>query len=113
MESPAIYEALNKILFSDLQAPSDDEPASRPQTVPERYRTNYLFCRFHHLFDYESTYYTYLVAKLTSRKLFRQDKVSSTSVLGSRANTVLSVEERDLIFERPGEHRGRLKSLLI
>ena len=35
-----------------------------------KFKENYLFCRFHHLFEYEATYYSYLLAKLSSRKLF-------------------------------------------
>ena len=30
----------------------------------KKYEKNYLFCHFNHLFEYESTYYSYLIAKL-------------------------------------------------
>ena len=37
-----------------------------------KFARNFLFCRFHHLFEYEATYYSYLIAKLCSRKLFSE-----------------------------------------
>ena len=30
----------------------------------KKYEKNYLFCHFNHLFEYEATYYSYLIAKL-------------------------------------------------
>jgi Zn-dependent oligopeptidase len=33
-----------------------------------------MFNKFHHLFEYDATYYSYLVAKVASQKLFRSQE---------------------------------------
>ncbi len=58
------------------------------------YTDKHLFCRFYHLFEYEATYYSYLIAKVTSRSLYSS---------GVFENGQLSKRDRDLIFVKPGE----------
>jgi len=59
-----------------------------------KYTNNHLFCLFHHLFEYEATYYSYLIAKVSARSLFGS---------GECMSGVLSKRDRDLIFVKPGE----------
>ena len=63
---------------------------------------NPLFCRFHHLFEYEATYYSYLIAKLSSKRLFYKENAK-------RSIDTLSDDERALIFTKPGETTDYLK----
>ena len=34
------------------------------------FEANYMFNKFHHLFEYDATYYSYLLAKVASHKLY-------------------------------------------
>ena len=36
----------------------------------EDFEANYMFNKFHHLFEYDATYYSYLLAKVASHKLY-------------------------------------------
>ncbi len=37
------------------------------------FQGNRLFNKFHHLFEYDATYYSYLVAKVASQRLYAMD----------------------------------------
>lgn len=60
------YKHLAEILFKDghTLVKEDDFMADPNQT--EKFRNNFLFTRFHHLFEYEACYYSYLVARICS-----------------------------------------------
>ena len=79
----------------------------------DKYRENYLFCRFHHLFEYEATYYSYLIAKLSSRKLFNEGLAKSNSNFLGRGGSDLSKREVSLIFEKGGETSHYERSELL
>ena len=80
----------------------------------ERTKNNYLFCRFHHLFEYEATYYSYLVAKVISHKLYSEGAVpkkrAGLSAHMSRGVNNMTKREVDLIFKKGGEatHHDRM-----
>ena len=91
------------------ESPSNDTVYEVDSAKTDKYRENYLFCRFHHLFEYEATYYSYLIAKLCSRKLFNEGLSSAgtsdrskTQFIG-RGEANLSRRETQLIFEKGGE----------
>jgi Zn-dependent oligopeptidase len=42
-----------------------------PEKISD-FKGNYLFNKFHHLFEYDATYYSYLLAKIASKKLFHE-----------------------------------------
>ena len=80
---------------------SDDSEYKKAEFNPDETKireigNNPLFCRFHHLFEYEATYYSYLIAKLSSKRLFNKEKER-------RSIETLSENERALIFTKPGE----------
>ena len=83
------------------------EASYEPDTQKtEKYKKNYLFCRFHHLFEYEATYYSYLIAKLSSRKLFSEglaQRPGSGGFYTGRGDADLSQREVSLIFGKAGE----------
>lgn len=78
------YRELSKILFNFETADKSAKPKDIFERMAEKevteslseidtaidfekvkkYDENYLFCNFHHLFEYESAYYSYLIAKL-------------------------------------------------
>ena len=67
------------------------------------------------MFEYEATYYSYLLAKLSSRKLFSEGlakRPGSSSFFMGRGDANLSKREVSLIFEKGGEtshyERGEL-----
>lgn len=62
----------DKLSAEDQKSKATDEAYELDSSKTEQYKENYLFCRFHHLFEYEATYYSYLIAKLCSRKLFNE-----------------------------------------
>ena len=94
-EKDAVYGKVTEILFSPDTAVSSYKEEIAPD---DRYKKNYLFCRFHHLFEYEATYYSYLIAKLASRKLF-----SSQPNGLSRGSSELSKKELGNIFANGAE----------
>lgn len=67
------------------------------------YKNNHLFCRFYHLFEYEATYYSYLIAKLSARSLFDAGELEKDN---------LSKRDTDLIFVKPGETPNYAKEIL-
>ena len=65
------------------------------------------------MFEYEATYYSYLIAKLSSRKLFNEglgsneggkvSKGNRSHMFLGRGESRLSQREAKLIFEKGGE----------
>ncbi len=67
-ESASVFSKINDILFSNEDI-TDGETASIYEVDPEKlgdFSDNYLFNKFHHLFEYDATYYSYLLAKIAS-----------------------------------------------
>ncbi len=67
-ESASIFSKINDILFSN-EDNTNGETASIYEVDPEKlgdFSDNYLFNKFHHLFEYDATYYSYLLAKIAS-----------------------------------------------
>jgi len=73
-------------------------------------KDNYLFTRFHHLFEYEATYYSYLLAKLTSNRLFYSPASFGENRFGmfSRGGKQIPKADIDLIFTKGGENAMEL-----
>ncbi len=92
-----------KILFKPHAEQSKDRFEADTARLAN-YTDNHLFCRFHHLFEYEATYYSYLIAKVTSRSLYSS---------GDLKNGLLSKRDRDLIFVKPGETINFAKEVLL
>ena len=59
---------------------------------------NYLFNKFHHLFEYDATYYSYLLAKVASQRLYNQGVTSE----GGKQTVSREVQE---LFERGAMYR--------
>ena len=60
------YKHITEILFKDGKIfVTEDDFVPDPNQI-EKFRNNFLFTRFHHLFEYEACYYSYLVARLCS-----------------------------------------------
>ena len=67
-ESASVFSKINDILFSNEDI-TNGETASIYEVDPEKlgdFSDNYLFNKFHHLFEYDATYYSYLLAKIAS-----------------------------------------------
>ncbi|MFM7856142.1 MAG: hypothetical protein ACKO96_30525, partial [Flammeovirgaceae bacterium] len=67
-DSASIFSKVNYILFSNEEI-TNGETASIYEIDPEKledFSDNYLFNKFHHLFEYDATYYSYLLAKIAS-----------------------------------------------
>ncbi len=64
------------------------------------FENNYLFNKFHHLFEYDATYYSYLIAKVASQKLY-STKVQemSTDETVKVSKEILSLFERGAMFD--------------
>ena len=123
--SDSCYRKLSQILFdqdtsnqsskpkdifermADKEAQNEVEVDSTLDTEKlKKYEKNYLFCHFNHLFEYEATYYSYLIAKLQSHKLFNdglQSKSAKRMNILSRGTSPMTKREVDLIFARGGE----------
>jgi Zn-dependent oligopeptidase len=43
------------------------------------FKGNFLFNKFHHLFEYDATYYSYLIAKVASQKLYSTQVQSAST----------------------------------
>ena len=88
-----LYKQLADILFGQhTEQPKEEFKVDEKRMA--QYNNNHLFCRFYHLFEYEATYYSYLIAKLSARSLFNSSEFE---------NGLLSRRDRDLIFVKPGE----------
>jgi Zn-dependent oligopeptidase len=58
---------------------------------------NYMFNKFHHLFEYDATYYSYLIAKIASQRLFAQG-VRCVDGKHSVSKELLSLFERGAMY---------------
>jgi len=65
-------DIFSKLACENQNEESDNTDYELDEGKAAKLQENYLFCRFHHLFEYEATYYSYLIAKLCSRKLFKE-----------------------------------------
>ena len=103
--------------MADKEAQNEVEVDSTLDTEKlKKYEKNYLFCHFNHLFEYEATYYSYLIAKLQSHKLFNdglQSKSAKRMNILSRGTSPMTKREVDLIFARGGETNNQEKSELF
>ena len=108
-----IFEKLSQQFSQEADETNyENEYELDPQKIG-KLKDNYLFCRFHHLFEYEATYYSYLIAKLSSRKLFNEglgsneggklSKGNRTHMFLGRGESRLSQRESKLIFAKGGE----------
>lgn len=101
------YKELSRILFSQELVEVKDFRTDYDQTkIEETCENNYIFSRFHHLFEYEATYYSYLLAKLVSNRLFYSPRGTGANRFGmfSRGAKPIPKEEIDLIFAKGGEN---------
>ena len=63
-----VYSKINEILFEKEQR-STERSSQNGEINTEKakdLKNNFLFNKFHHLFEYDATYYSYLIAKVTS-----------------------------------------------
>lgn len=63
-----VYSTINEILF-EIEQRSTEKSSQNGEINTEKakdFKNNYLFNKFHHLFEYDATYYSYLIAKVTS-----------------------------------------------
>lgn len=72
-EVASIFESINDILFSEDRNVSDSKAYEIDSEKVTDFNDNYLFNKFHHLFEYDGTYYSYLLAKIASQKLYSKE----------------------------------------
>jgi hypothetical protein len=97
-----LHKEVAEILFENNMSPTKDTFEVDEKHVA-KYTNNHLFCRFYHLFEYEATYYSYLIAKVSASSLFGSGECTSG---------VLSKRDRDLIFVKPGETLNFAKEVM-
>ena len=82
---------ISNILFSPPTEIKPEETSLNYEVDPEKtvdFNENYLFNKFHHLFEYDATYYSYLLAKVASQKLYTTGVVP----VGSDENIAVTKE---------------------
>jgi hypothetical protein len=65
----SVFEEISQILFGGEKEMKDEMKKTAAEIDPSKaadFQANYLFNKFHHLFDYDATYYSYLIAKVAS-----------------------------------------------
>jgi hypothetical protein len=96
----SIFESINDILFSeDSNVRESKVYEIDPEKVAD-FNDNYLFNKFHHLFEYDATYYSYLLAKIASQKLYSNEvnPVNSDENL-TVSNQIHSLFEKGAMYD--------------
>jgi Zn-dependent oligopeptidase len=96
----SVFESINDILFSEELKPTDSKIYEiDPEKVAD-FNDNYLFNKFHHLFEYDATYYSYLLAKIASQKLYSNEvnPVNSDENL-TVSNQIHSLFEKGAMYD--------------
>ncbi|CDW86736.1 oligopeptidase a [Stylonychia lemnae] len=90
-----IYSRISQVMFDQTKEEIEQESSTQELIIQEHklkdFENNYLFNQFHHIFEYNATYYSYLIAKISSQKLYLDNFKDISS-----SDYMLKQEIRDL-----------------